>query len=94
MTRTPLHKVWLNMNNRCENPRFHAWHRYGGRGISVCPEWRSSAKAFIDWALANGYQRGLQIDRIDNDGNYDPDNCHFVTRIENNRNRSPYSTAV
>jgi hypothetical protein len=77
------------MIQRCENPRHVGWHRYGGRGISICPEWRSSRKAFFDWALANGYQHGLQIDRINNDGNYEPANCRFVTRSVNSQNRSP-----
>jgi hypothetical protein len=88
MTGTPLHRVWNNMIVRCEWPRAKNWHRYGGRGISVCSEWRNSAKAFIDWALAHGYQRGLQIDRIDNDGHYEPTNCRFVTNKENQRNKS------
>jgi hypothetical protein len=76
------------MIDRCENPRNSAWHRYGGRGISVCADWHS-IQIFTDWALANGYRRDLEIDRIDNDGTYEPNNCRFVTHAENMRNRSP-----
>jgi hypothetical protein len=87
MSKTPLYDVWRNMCQRCENPQNNRWNSYGGRGISVCSEWRNSVKAFLDWALANGYRRGLTIDRVNNDGNYEPDNCRFVTDAENRRNR-------
>ena len=60
--------------------------RYAGRGITVCDQWRKFSE-FEKWALSNGWKRGLQIDRIDNDGNYEPSNCRFVTSKENNRNR-------
>jgi hypothetical protein len=87
MTNTPLYLVWRSMRSRCENPRTERWPRYGGRGISVCAEWRHDPKAFIDWALSHGYERGLQIDRMDNDAGYSPSNCRFVTAAENSRNR-------
>jgi hypothetical protein len=82
-----LYNCWKNMKERCENPLRKGFSNYGGRGIRVCDEWRSSFIKFVDWAIANGYRKGLEIDRIINDGNYEPGNCRFVTRIVNSRNR-------
>lgn len=65
-----------------------AYHRYGGRGIKICDEWNDSYEAFAAWARDNGYADDLQIDRIDNDGNYEPSNCRFVTPRANSNNRS------
>lgn len=73
---------------RCTNPNHIAYKKYGGRGITVCQEWIDSPQAFVDWALANGFSPELQIDRIDNDKGYSPDNCRWVTARENIRNRS------
>lgn len=87
-TGTPLYRMWRNMINRCEYPEAHNYRRYGGRGIAVCAEWRHNAAAFMAWCEANGYRPGLEIDRRDNDKDYGPDNCRFVTRIVNQRNRS------
>ena len=75
------------MKQRCLNPNKHNYHRYGGRGIQVCKEWLRSAP-FIEWALNNGYQDNLTIDRIDNDGNYEPSNCRWITNEENQKNRT------
>ena len=82
-----LRQCWYDMRKRCENPKFHAFHRYGGRGIKVCDEWKKYS-AFFKWAKANGYREGLQIDRIDNDGDYCPSNCRFVGADSNKRNKS------
>jgi len=82
----PMYNTWARMIQRCENPNNKPYKYYGGRGITVCEEWHNSA-IFIDWALANGWQKGLTLDRIDNDGNYEPSNCHWVTRKEQARNR-------
>jgi len=82
----PVYVAWKSMFWRCENPNNKWYKDYGGRGITVCDEWRNPV-VFIDWALANGWRKGLSIDRIDNNGNYKPDNCHWVTRKENNRNK-------
>jgi hypothetical protein len=71
---------------RCENPKEKEYHNYGGRGISVCDEWRGNVEKFIEWALQNGYREGLQIDRMNNDGNYEPTNCRFVTPMQNCQN--------
>ena len=71
------------MKQRCNNPNQRMYYRYGGRGIDVCDRWKNDFKAFYDWAISNGYERGLTIDRIDNDGNYEPSNCRWITLSEN-----------
>ena len=81
-----LFNLWQTMKTRCENPKRKNYDRYGGRGITVCEEWHE-AKNFVEWALNNGYKKGLQLDRIDNNKGYSPDNCKFVTPTENCRNR-------
>lgn len=78
--------TWAAMLNRCTKPSFIYYNNYGGRGIKVCEDWENPKK-FYEWALENGYKKGLQLDRINNDGNYCPDNCRFVTRLENAKNR-------
>lgn len=69
------------MKQRCRNPKQPNFKNYGGRGIAVCEEWADS-DAFVRWALANGYRRGLTIERVNNDGNYEPSNCTWVSRSE------------
>ena len=86
LTHHLLYRVWDNMKERCTNPKVHDYPRYGGKGITVCEEWYD-VRTFYDWAIANGWKKGLQIDRRDNDGNYEPDNCWFVTRTVNMNNR-------
>lgn len=85
-TNKRLFSIWQSMKSRCENPNRVKYKDYGGRGIKVCAEWMN-AENFVRWALQNGYAEGLQLDRIDNDGNYCPENCRFVTPKENSRNR-------
>lgn len=85
----PLAGVWHTMMQRCGHQKgAHAKDlaNYAGRGITVCEEWRHF-KPFENWCLANGWQPGLQLDRVDNDGNYSPENCRFVTRSQNCLNR-------
>lgn len=82
-----LYSKWNSMNQRCYNKKHKRYKDWGYRGIKVCDEWKNDIHSFFTWALANGYQKGLQIDRIDNDGDYKPSNCRFVTRKENGRNK-------
>nr|WTB12094.1 HNH endonuclease [Streptomyces antimycoticus] len=84
-----LHRIWTGMRFRCSSPNTRSAHRYVGRGITVCDEWQDFA-VFRDWALANGYADGKEIDRRDNDRGYSPDNCRWVTKLENLANRSKY----
>lgn len=83
----PLYGVWTAMLSRCSNPNNRAFKDYGGRGISVCDEWSQDFAAFREWSESHGYARGLQIDRIDNELGYSPDNCRFVPCQTNQRNR-------
>lgn len=82
-----LYDIWRLMHYRCESPKHKNYYRYGGRGISVCEEW-SSFVLFAKWSLDNGYQDNLTIDRINNDGNYEPSNCRWVTQVEQMNNTS------
>lgn len=84
-----LYNVWLRMKGRCNNPKATNYKYYGGRGITVCDEWKNSYAAFREWALANGYKDGLSIDRIDVNGNYTPDNCRWITMAEQQKNKRP-----
>lgn len=80
-----LYGVWKNMLSRCENQFDRSFDRYGKRGIRVCDEWHNFY-AFYSWAISSGYEEGLTIDRRDNDGNYEPGNCHWATIKEQNNN--------
>lgn len=82
-----LSRILSGMKGRCYNPNSPAFRYYGGRGITVCDEWLVSSSAFFEWALANGYRPGLEIDRRDNYRGYFPDNCHFITKWENLKNK-------
>lgn len=82
-----LYARWHSMKARCIYKKNQAFKYYGGRGITLCPEWSKSYIAFKKWALANGYKPGLTIDRINNDGNYEPSNCRFITQSENTKKR-------
>lgn len=76
----PLYKVWSLMKCRCYNPTTPDYRYYGERGITICNEWLNSFQQFFDWAIENGWAKSLVIDRIDNDGSYNPINCRFVDR--------------
>ena len=83
----PLYNIFTTMKQRCYSPSHDSYRYYGERGITVCEQWLNNPKLFIEWALVNGYSRSLQIDRIDVNGNYTPNNCRFVTASVNRRNR-------
>lgn len=82
----PLYGVWVAMKQRCENPSNPRYEHWGGRGIKVCDEWLEFDN-FYYWALMNGYEEGLSIDRINVDGDYEPSNCRWITLQEQNENR-------
>lgn len=84
--RTPLHNLWRGMHARCKFSGCSSYRLYGGRGVSVCEEW-ATYEPFRDWAIANGYAQGLSIDRIDPDGDYQPANCRWVSKSEQQRNK-------
>jgi hypothetical protein len=85
-TLDPLFSTWINMINRCYYEKSISYKYYGGRGIKVCIKWRKDFFSFRDWALKNGWKRGLRVDRKDNYGNYTPQNCRIVTQKENMQN--------
>lgn len=85
---TRLYRIYRNMLSRCNNPRVRSYARYGGRGIIVCKEWKDNFSTFRDWALSNGYNDELTLDRINNEGNYEPDNCRWATYQEQSLNTS------
>lgn len=88
LSRHPLHRVWSHMIERCEYAKHKSFASYGGKGVSVCPEWRKDFTSFYAWAMESGYKKGLSLDRIDNDLGYSPDNCRWATPREQTRNRS------
>lgn len=83
LSKHPLYKTWWSMKERCYSKNHSYFKHYGGRGIAICPEWKSDFMSFYSWSLDNGYQKGLSIDRIDNDGDYEPENCQWLTISEN-----------
>ena len=86
---TRLYSIWSHMKQRCENPNSNRFCYYGARGIVVCSEWKDDFLAFYQWAMNNGYDDALSIDRIDTNGNYEPSNCRWATATMQNRNRRP-----
>lgn len=87
-----LYRVYWAMKSRCYKKSDKHFNRYGGRGIHICNEWLNSYECFYEWAMKNGYQEGLSIDRIDNDGNYEPSNCRWITIQEQQKNKTQRKT--
>lgn len=84
---TRLYSIYLGMIDRCRRKNNHAYKYYGGRGIKVCDEWLENYLVFKEWAINNGYQNNLTIDRINVNGNYEPDNCRWITIQDQQRNK-------
>lgn len=82
-----LKVIWNGMKNRCYKPEHTTYKYYGGKGVIICKEWLCSSQTFIQWALNNGYDSLLTLDRADSNGNYEPSNCSWKTRKEQQANR-------
>lgn len=87
MVGTRLYNVWTNMKQRCYNEDCPSFERYGGRGITVCDEWKDDFEAFAEWANENGFSESLTIDRVDNNSGYSPDNCRWTTMLIQRHNQ-------
>ncbi len=87
MCYTRIYKIYVDMRQRCLNPSNRRFYRYGGRGIKICDEWIEDFMAFYQWAISNGYRDDLSIERVNNNGNYEPANCTWATMEEQLKNR-------
>lgn len=82
-----LYRIWRHIINRCYNINVESYKDYGARGIIMCDEWRNDFQAFYDWSMDNGYDDSLTIDRVDVNGNYEPNNCRWVTKSQQSKNK-------
>lgn len=82
----PLYNIWVMMLKRCYKSWCKNYKNYGARGIMVCDEWRNNVVSFIEWSEKNGYKKGLTIERINVNGNYEPSNCTYATKTQQNKN--------
>lgn len=87
-TNSKLYVIWINMKARCRNPKNSMYKNYGGRGILICDEWAESFEAFMKWANDHNYSDGLSIERINVNGNYEPNNCKWIKPVEQYLNRT------
>lgn len=87
-SKTRLYRIWGKMKQRCNNPKEKSYYRYGGKGIKVCDEWNDKFEPFYEWAVNNGYQDDLSIDRIDCTKGYSPNNCRWATNRQQNNNKT------
>jgi hypothetical protein len=81
-----LYAIWKAIKWRCYREKSNSYQLYGGRGIKMCDEWKDSYEAFYQWSMSHGYADDLTIDRINTNGNYEPDNCRWITKKEQSRN--------
>ena len=88
MSYEKIYNVWRQMRQRCSNPNNKYYYIYGGKGVRVCNEWENDYMRFYEWAMSNGYENGLTIDRKETNGNYEPDNCRWIGIKENSNNKS------
>ena len=85
---TRLYRIWSNVKTRCLNPHDPHYKNWGGRGITICEDWKNSFQSFYDWSMKNGYSEELTIDRINCHGNYEPSNCRWLTNLEQAKNKT------
>ena len=92
LSKTRLYNIWKLMKQRCYNPKYTQFKDYGGREINVCKEWQKDFLSFYNWAINNGYDEKLTLDRIDGHKNYSPENCRWATKImqQNNTRKNNY----
>jgi hypothetical protein len=87
LSHTRIHKIWRGMKDRCYNPNHARFNCYGGRGITVCTEWKKDFMSFYTWAMGNGYDDDFSIERVNVNGSYSPDNCTWVSPSMQHRNK-------
>ncbi|WP_462409367.1 hypothetical protein [Neobacillus sp. Marseille-QA0830] len=94
LSNTRIHSLWRKIKDRCNNPKASNYKNYGGRGIKMCEAWGNDFLSFYKWAIENGYEDHLSIERIDVNGNYEPLNCKWITMNEQCRNKRSTKYAV